>query len=402
MAGVRKGKREASHQYFLQFVLFQVVTVFMKLRGLFCFLIFVIALDGCVDPFTFNSQNEEIIVVEGMITDQHGPYTVRLSYGNNLNDPLREVHAVNGAKVEIFDHEGPSEKLREKSPGTFQTDSTGIQGIVGHAYFLRVTLADGTVVESAAEKLRPVGEIKRVYYEFKQVVEGYSDDNGFNIYVDAEVLPEQNGLVRWRTEGTWKVETYPWLKLRYDSMLAGVIIPIPDPPVCSGYVWAVPRRRPPGIATLYKVDECKCCTCWVTDYDKNPIVSNEMFDTKAATHQFLTFIPASRRLFSNKYHLRVDQMSLSQSVYDFWKSVQKQRASSSDLFQTPSVKTTGNVNVRNGNIHVVGYFAASSTRTFSFFLDRRDIPYSMPAIDTIAESCLINFKNSTTKQPAFW
>jgi hypothetical protein len=374
----------------------------MKLKVLLLFLFFLIAFSACIDPFALHSVNEDILVVEGMITDQRGPYTVKLSYGNDLNDPLREIHGVNNAKVEIFDQAGPSEKLKEKSTGVFQTDSTGIQGIVGHSYFLRITLSDGTIVESGVEKLKPVGEIKRVYYEFKQVVNGYNDANGFNIYVDAEVLPEQNGLMRWRTEGTWKVETYPWLKLRYDSVLAGAIVPIPDPPACSGYVWAVPRRRPPGIALLYKIDECKCCTCWVSDYDKEPIVSNELFDANGVAHQFLTFIPASRRLFSNKYHLKVDQMSLSEPIYDFWKSVQKQRASGSDLFQTPNVKTTGNVDVQNSSVRVVGYFAASSVKTLSFFLDYRDIPYAIPAIDTIPESCLITFKNSTTKQPTFW
>jgi hypothetical protein len=373
----------------------------MKLKGLIWFLFFLLLMEACIDPFAFNAQSEDTIVVEGMITDQRGPYTVKLSYGNDLSDPLREIHAVNGARVEIIDQAGPSETLTQTSPGVFQTSAAGMQGTVGHSYFLRITLFDGTVVESLVEKLIPVGEIKRVYYEFKQIVNGYDEANGFNIYVDAEVLPEQNGLVRWRTEGTWKVETYPWLRLRYDSVLAGVTVPIPNPPVCSGYVWAVPRR-PPGIAILYKIDECKCCTCWVSDYDKNPIVSNELFDTNDAAHQFLTFIPASRRLFSNKYHLEVDQMSLSQPVYDFWKSVQKQRATSSDLFQTPGARTTGNVNVQKGNVHVVGYFAASSIRTISFFLDRRDIPYAMPAMDTIPESCLTTFKNSTTKQPAFW
>jgi hypothetical protein len=374
----------------------------MKLKGLLWFLFFLVAMSACIDPFTLKSQSENVMVVEGMITDQRGPYTVRLSYGNDLSDPLREVHGVNNASVEIIDVSGPSARLTEKSPGVFKSDSAGMQGVVGHSYFLRITLSDGTVVESAVEKLIPVGEIKRVYYEFKQVVNGYDEANGFNIYVDAEVLPEQNGLVRWRTEGTWKVETSPWLKLRYDSVLAGVIVPIPDPPVCSGYVWAVPRRKLTGIAILYKIDECKCCTCWVSEYDKEPIVSNDLFDTKSTARRFLTFIPASRRLFSNKYHLQVDQMSLSPPLYNFWKTVQKQRATSSDLFQTPGARTTGNVNVQNGNIRVVGYFAASSVRTVSFFLDRRDVPYTLPAIDTIPESCLISFKNSTTTQPSFW
>src|SRR4051812_22605403 len=104
-----------------------------RMRPLLLFSFIVIFLDGCIDPFYVPTvENEMVIVVEGMITDQPGPYNVDLSYSNNINEALSFVNKVRQASVVLFDDQGNSEVLREVAPGNYQTSANGIKGIVGN------------------------------------------------------------------------------------------------------------------------------------------------------------------------------------------------------------------------------------------------------------------------------
>jgi hypothetical protein len=120
-------------------------------------------------------------------------------------------------------------------------------------------------------------------------------------------------------------------------------------------------------------------------------------------HNKIAFIPASRRLFHNKYYIQVEQLSISRTVYDFWNNVRKQKLNGSDLFQTPPPESRGNIRaLEDGSKPMLGIFSASSIKTKSIFIDRADIPYQMPPIDTLLVSCTDVYKRTTNVRPAFW
>ena len=284
-----------------------------------------------------------------------------------------------------------------------------MQGIAGHQYYVRITLLDNNVFESEPETLIPTGDIEKVYYEFDERIDWKSEDfiepqNGFNVYVDAKVLPEQEGLIRWRTTGTWELKTYPELRTELIPGPGGTYIVQPAPTPCSGYIYVKQSKIPGSGRTelLYQKGPCSCCLCWINQYDSQPLLSDPRFDSDGVKRKFLTFIPASRRMFYAKYHVQVEQMSLSKKSYDFWNTVMKQRQTGSDLFQTPPPKSVGNMRTVTGNDKVFGYFGASSVKVSSFFIERDAIPYYLPPIDTIAESCSLGYKYYTTTKPFFW
>jgi hypothetical protein len=362
-----------------------------------------VALDSCIDPFLVDvDQGQSTLVVEGMITDQPGPYEVKLTYTNDVNDQLNTIPQVHGATVVLYDDQGNSELLTETQPGVYQTSATGIQGQVGNQYHIQITLSDNSIFKSEPETLMPVGEIKDFYYEFEQKVdaslENFSEPaNGFNLYVDAEVLPQQEGMVRWRTTGIFELRAFPEKRVKYESAPKGDIIVVPDPPLCSGWKYNTKTKQ------LEYKGECECCTCWVTQYDSEPIISDPKFVKDGEVKkQFLRFIPASRRIFYNKYYIDVEQLSMSKKTYDFWQAVKKQRATGSDLFQTPPPAAQGNIVVVAGKQKAMGYFAASSVKTKSLFLGKELIPYVLPPTDTIPESCTTAYRYSTATKPSFW
>ena len=129
----------------------------MKL-GRTIFLLFLI-FDACIEPFNIQlKDSQQTLVVEGMITDQPGPYTVKLFQSLALEEQLNTTNWVQGAAISIYDDQGVVEALHEVTPGNYQT--TTIQGTVGRTYHIRITLADGLEYESVPEILLPVGDLK--------------------------------------------------------------------------------------------------------------------------------------------------------------------------------------------------------------------------------------------------
>src|SRR5262245_18220839 len=105
-------------------------------------------MSACVDRFEFKAPEPGLLtVVEGMSSDQAGPYTVRISQGMSLDADSTRHTPISDAQVTLFDDEGNEEVFDETSAGTYATGGV-IRGRVGHSYYIRVEMPDGTVFES--------------------------------------------------------------------------------------------------------------------------------------------------------------------------------------------------------------------------------------------------------------
>jgi len=357
-----------------------------------------LCLSACVTPYDATTPFRQQLVVEGLITDQPGPYVVKLSTTVSVSDQLGESAAVSGATVVISDDGGHQETLTEKESGSYYTSS--LQGRIGASYTLTITTGDGKKYQSTTEKLIAVGDFSNLRYQFQsnepsQSNRQISSTNGFNILLDAEVLPDQGGLVWWRWSGTFHIFTYPSLQTQPGN--AKVIVQVPDPPLCSGYYASQGVLKGP-------ISSCSCCDCWVSQYNQIPLISDPNLVSQGKISQFnVAFIEANRRTMFDKYHLVVDQMSVSPIVYNFWKTLQIQQQNSSNLFQTPPPKTGGNITALSADgLPVIGYFAASSVKSHSIEMSAADVPYKILPIDTLAVGCTQVYKNSTNQKPPFW
>jgi Domain of unknown function (DUF4249) len=368
-----------------------------------CLLILV--LDSCVEPFNIElTESEATLVVDGEITDQPGPYTIRLFRTADLQSQFEKAVWVTDAQVWILDDLGNQEQLGQTQPGYYSTSGSGLIGQIGRSYYTRIIISDGSTYESQPEKLLPVGEILNLYSEFELNEDPdesthINTTNGFKLYVDSELLPEQQGLVRWRWKSTFEILTFPQFKTKAEYQGRAVVI-VPDPPQCSGYF----RRGNNSV----QFDDCFCCVCWIEQFSISPVLPKDgLTQTGLLTDNQIAFIPASRRLFHKKVHIEVEQLSVSPKIFEFWKKVEAQKTSGSDLFQTPPPATVGNIKTLTPNsLPARGIFSASSIKSKSIFIDREEVPYFLPRIDTIKESCLKVFKikdaNSTTSKPIFW
>lgn len=108
--------------------------------------------------------SESKFVIEGHITDEPGPYYVKLSKSVPFNQSSI-YPAITNALVEIEDSEGTTETLSHIGGGVYETSS--MQGVPGRTYHLKVE-ADGETYTASSTMMEavPLDSIDITYLTF--------------------------------------------------------------------------------------------------------------------------------------------------------------------------------------------------------------------------------------------
>jgi hypothetical protein len=359
-------------------------------------LILIVLTTACVDRISFDTGNAGVfpIVVEGYISNQPGPYEVRVNKAFDIESKLSIKTPIQVKKLEMSDNVGNVEQLSRITDGVYRTGINGIQGVVGRAYKIKVEFLDGRVYETIADTMRDTGTVDQIDHEIVSYVNGKGiPEYGFEMYVDSQAGENADFRFMWRTAMTYQVTTSP---MDHKTACAGG--QCADPLPCSGHV--IDR------GFVVKVAPCTCCECWVTMYDDVPIVSNnDVAKNGIFKHVKAGRLPITGLTMAYKTHVEVRQYSLSQQAYDFWKAVKSQKEAAQSLFQPVSGKITGNfIQVSGKSGPIEGIFYATSISSNAVNLTVEDVPRisMVPPIGvTLTNSCL-DFKNSTNVQPSYW
>jgi len=348
---------------------------------------------SCISPIDFAVPDTgALLVVDGGITTDQGPYTVRLFKSFVVNDRYENPVAEFGAQLRLSDDEGNEEVFSETEKGVYSTGGA-IRGTIGKAYTLHIRTLDGKEYESTPEPIKAPGTLDSLYYEYvseTQVIDGQQVPlRGFRIRIDASGSSDRN-LLRWKWTGTYRVLTFPEQRTKITDRG-----PVPDPLPCSGY------RYRDGKLTAYEA--CSCCTCWLNNYPDRPILSDEQFVSDGSFKGIaVAFVPLDRRLFHEKFHIEVEQQNLSDQAYEFWRAVRDQKDGATSLFQPPNARARSNLRCLTSDVDVLGYFSATAVSKKSLFLFPAMAPDLVLPIDTVKGSCLAIDKSATTQRPSFW
>ncbi|PKL87317.1 MAG: hypothetical protein CVV23_15980 [Ignavibacteriae bacterium HGW-Ignavibacteriae-2] len=139
---------------------------------------------------------EKSIVIEGIISNQQGPYTVRISrIDNYFSDDIS--HTVSDATVIISDNEGNSESLTETEPGNYVTSS--FRGVPGRTYLLTV-ISEGKEYRASSKMPLPI--------EFSSINSEYVIQNNYNLllYIKDRKEIEEFGRIKIFKNGGYKNE----------------------------------------------------------------------------------------------------------------------------------------------------------------------------------------------------
>ncbi|MBA4055829.1 MAG: hypothetical protein C0490_14030 [Marivirga sp.] len=361
-----------------------------------------IYIDTDIDNSIFST-----IAIEGHISNEPGPYTVKISNAFDLESKVSPRAGISAKRVVISDNQGVNEELSEVDKGIYRTKADGIHGTIGRAYKLQIEFADGRIYESVPDTLYPAGSIDSIYFTFTEIVSQQGEVSyGFDVFFNP-VAAETSNHFLWKFTGTFQADTNPEFgvgeacgnptcegcnRCNYKPLCSGIrnISGFPD----------LPR------AEFVRVGPCECCTCWYNFYNPGPLVSDDQFvQAGRFPPQKAMFVPLNAWYFQHKVHAKATQLSLSQQAFAFWKALKDQKSAINSLFQPVTGKIPGNmIQIGGPVVAVEGLFYASGVASKAIFIERSDVPNADIIPDPIlwAESCLKLFPYATTTKPDFW
>jgi hypothetical protein len=291
----------------------------------------ILIINSCITQFIPDaSEEKELLVVEGLITDQPEINTIKLS----LSRPLGQKNVatpLSGCSVSVLEDEHPSYQLTETNPGTYVTDPALFQGKIGSKYILQIN-TDNTPIgnfsfESVPMELKPVPPVDTIFYETKIIRkhELGPDDEGIQIYLNTHDPSKSCQFYRWDFTETWEFQ-------------------LP---------YYVPNR-----------------VCWLTNRSGSIYIKNTSVLAENRINRFpLNFISNETDRLSVKYSVMVNQYSLSEDEFSYWERLQNTSDEVGSLYDLTPASIPGNIRcVDDPNKHVLGYFSVSARSSKRVFI----------------------------------
>jgi len=289
-----------------------------------------------------------VLVIEGLITNDEPPYSVKLTQSVPYNKTSQEPTLVKSALINITDNTGKIENLIEKPAGTYNTSATGMRGIIGRSYKIKVKLTDNSIYESDFIPLNPSPKIDSVYAEIGQV-QSISQENGttvvntqlgLNVYIDATPYPDLDYYYKFKTSIVQEVQQtfYPFGKAASASG---------PPPSYIIYSW--------GIGDL--------------DIKKD-LKANTVQNLSQIKKFFIGFIPEYFSTASDTMHdapiwdgaiTTAEIYSVPKMIYEIFTQENAQTKPSNSIFDPIPTQLGTNIKCTSDpSKNVLGYFAAAS------------------------------------------
>ncbi|MCB0652295.1 MAG: DUF4249 domain-containing protein [Saprospiraceae bacterium] len=299
-------------------------------------------LSACVEEFQPKlDEFDNLLVVDGEITNEEGPYTIKLSVSSGLE--IISPEPVTGATVAIVEENGVAETLTEQEPGIYRTAPGGIQGTVGKKYKLIIN-QNGKNYESEYELLKqptPIASVEAVQ-EYKAFPDAPEEVPGIQFYVNTGTSSNEKDYYLWSQEGTYKYEANLLIYFVYE----GVIKEFKN------------RDSLKTCYLTYKVGEVYTAN---TDNLTVPVITNLP----------LHFLPATDIKLTIRYSMLTRQYSITKQAYDFWHAIERQTSNGGALYTSQPYQIRGNLtNVNNPDEPVLGYFMVAGVAENRIFVDR--------------------------------
>lgn len=314
----------------------------MTIKKLLFFLFSICTLSSCIKPYIAKTDKyDTLLVVDGIVTDMPGPYTIKLSKTTKIIQ-FSPLQPYTNCRVELSDNVGTSEVLKEVSDGVYQTDSlNGMQGIIDRQYKLSITTPNGEVYESVAQRLSKGVGIKSVYAELE--TKSNPGREGYQFYIDTDLPSAANNYYLWQMESTYKF-TVDFSILYYYS----------------------------GGNTLHPmINKDSLKTCYRTNQIGGIYVLNTALQNTPQTIRFpLNYEDNSSKALTIRYSLNVSQYTIDEAAYNYWIQIKKIMETQGEIFSKQPYQVKNNfVNKTHPEIPALGYFTVAGMAEKRIFVD---------------------------------
>jgi len=324
-----------------------------KIKGVILFLSGVLlAGTSCQEIYDPDiSANEQMMVVDGLVTDEQGPYIVRLSYAILYDKAGYSVLPVEGAAAVIQEDENIKYPLWENPlrPGEYCSDSAGFTARPGHTYSLQV-IAGGREYRSPPQMLVPAHEIDTIFGEVMTRKYPFTNAGG-DLYYHCY----KGGLIQ---VGYKNVVGSRGFRFNYSFYLQYVAEPLgmDNPP--TYYIWHTETFLPEvnitgtdfNLATEHILHEL-CFLPFDEDY-----------------YAFIDDWPDTVYAGSlDSYVVLIDQYRLNDISWEYYKEMDKQLKAEGKMFDPVAAQLNGNILcVTEPRRKVLGFFEVSSHSSFAY------------------------------------
>jgi len=306
---------------------------------------------SCVEEYwpELDEDTENLLVVDGKITNEPGPYTVELYRSSSIEQKPQTISELN-AIVIISDDQGNSETLTEFRDGIYKTSETGIQGVIGREYKLTINTASGKTYESAFDKLRMPVEIEEVTVkeETNQILSDteFVEEDGIRFYITTETATNDTNYYYWDLEETYEYHS------KYE--------------IAYALYEDVNRRTIKSFADLYEVENRRFLYyCWRTNKIRDIFTYSTLHLSEPQIYDLpLHFVKYQSEKARVKYSLLAKQLSISKEAFTFLNSLKDQDTDQDELYTKQPYQISGNIfNVEDQTEAVFGYFIVAGVST---------------------------------------
>ncbi|MDP2724379.1 MAG: DUF4249 domain-containing protein [Bacteroidales bacterium] len=345
----------------------------MQIKKLPLILLMLWVTTSCIDKYRPDiDKYENLLVVDGLLTNNDEPVVVKLSLSSSLN--RSEIIPVTRANLNLSSQFGDSfVYFTETTPGTYEILDHSFKGEIGQWYKLDIKLHDGRHYASDLCQLAAPSPIDSVYgVNESQEISGYNHNlEGVQFYVNNHSNLADTNYYLWRCVQTYKYKA----SFSLDYIWVGYPITVGNP------------------------DSLR--TCWRTkQVDEIFTYSTKNLSTPIITHFPLNYASTETKMLSIRYSLLVNQLTISQSAFNFWDALRQQNIEQASLYARQPIQIRGNVhNLDNADEPVLGYFTVAGITKKRIFLNR---PLNLQFYYDV---CVPDFETVTkigASPPIFW
>ena len=332
--------------------------------------IFGVLLFSCEEPFMPDIEIEgytNMLVVEGIITNETGPFRVRLSSTVPLDTTISTL-PVYGAFVEIYDDRGNSYILQGKDDGWYQTESLNMKAELGVNYTLSIVTQTGVQYESSSVEMSEGPEIEKLH--FKQSMHTNfnavppKDEAWLDILIDAKGETGETSFVKWEFEETW--ETNIPNEVEVADAVGNITNDVAQP-------------------------NNEMRNCWMSGNSNTiKIGSTRLLEVNEIINSPLKRIGPGGNQLDIKYSILVKQYSMNKEIYEFWSTLKEYNESLGSMFDKTPSSIYGNITCCNNNKKSLGYFMVSDVKQKRIFIEKSQ--HSIKTVNGYEDCLYTDFK----------
>jgi hypothetical protein len=287
----------------------------------------ILCCSGCVTEFVPDIREENnILVVEGLITDQSEVYQIKISTSMPVGT-TDTIKPLGGCTVTVLNDSGNSYTFQEGETGIYRSPSE-MTGRIWDFYKLHITAPRGSIMlnyESEFIQMLPVSPVSLDYEKViinDQPIDRF-DEEGCRIFLNTNAA--FTGFMRWDYSETW-------------------ILRLP---------FSVPNAK-----------------CWVSDRSRNIMIRNNVSSNEEFIREPLLYISNNTDRLKTRYSIEVNQYSINENEYNYWAALKTMTEENGGIYDVIPSSVMGNIHcIEDPHQTVLGYFSVSAKTSQRIFID---------------------------------